>query len=259
MIQPLDISRLLVLRKVTRAISELLGQELKAYLSTLAPLLQPRSVFGQCFRGSEKQSVKGDAEAFDELRRLYMALAAEGPWSLPKQLDPPLDVLQTSLELHPADYAYAAQGTQESKTVLVTSPLKWILAFSGFEPKRLRELTGSRKTVTGNDVQQCVLQFLVVHVTLAKRPGIVRLLEGLRFPISTGRIAEFGELPITYANSPISAFRPPDDLIIQSTEMSGMPVFEEVANLEDPANVRDPLKDRLLQLVTSYGEQLWPK
>lgn len=255
MTQPLDISRLLVLRKITRAMSELLGQELKSHLATLAPLVQPRGVFGQHLRGGEKQALKGDTEAFDELRSLYSALAGKGPLSLPKQLDPPLDVLQTSLDLHPAEYSYVAQDVPESKTVLVSSPLRWVLAFSGFGPKRLRELS-SQKNAGNNEVQQCALQSLVVHVMLARRPGITRLLEALRFPVSTGRAAEFGDLPITYVTGPISTLRPPDDVILQSTEISGMPVFEEVVNLDDLTNVPDPLKDRLLQLVKSHDAKL---
>ncbi len=259
MSQPLDISRLLVLRKITRAISELLGQELKAYLATLTPLVQPRNVFGQYMRGGEKQSVKGDAEAFDQLRSLYTALAAHGPLGLPKQLDPPLDVLQTLLELHAAEYSYVAQGAGEKKTVLVTSPLRWVLAFSGFGPQRLRAAGGSQKTTGANEVQQCVLQFLVVHVTLARRPAVTRLLEALRFPVSTGQLAEFGDLPVTYIDGPVSTLRPPDEVIIQSTEISGMPAFEEVVNLDDLVSLRDPLRDRLLQLVQNHDATFLPK
>ena len=66
--EPLDISRWLVLRKITRAVGEVLSQELKTHLATLAPLLQPRHVLGQHLRANEKQSVKGDAEGPMEMR-----------------------------------------------------------------------------------------------------------------------------------------------------------------------------------------------
>lgn len=256
---PLDISRLLVLRKITRAIAELLSQDLKSHLATLAPLLQPRNVFGQHLRGGEKQSVKGDAEAFDELRSLYLALARQNRWSLPKELNTPVDVLHTPLDLTPADYEHTATNEPTSKKILVSSPLRWVLAFSGFGLKRLRELAGGYRTSTGNEVQQCVLQMLVLHVTLAKRPGITRLLEALRFPVSTIRIEEFGDLPVTCVSGPISTLRPTDDVIIQSTELSGADVFEEVVQLEDLAHLRDPLYDRLVQIVRGHDARLLPQ
>jgi hypothetical protein len=256
--EPGDISRLLVLRKITRAVADLLVQELKSHLATLAPLLQPRQVFGQHLRGSEKQPVKGDAEAFEELRSLYQTLAARGTWSLPKQLESPVDILASPLELAPAEYPYQVPAGQQTKTVQVTSPLKWVLAFSGFGPKRLQELASGPGRATGNELQQCVLQLLVLHVTLSHRPGIVRLLEALRFPVTTGALAEADDLPIRYVAGPISTLRLPDDVIVQSTELSGRDVFEEVVNVDALAQLRDPLRDRLVELVRSHDKSLLP-
>jgi len=257
--EPLDISRWLVLRKITRAVGEVLSQELKTHLATLAPLLQPRHVLGQHLRANEKQSVKGDAEAFEELRGLYQTLAGKSVWSLPKQLDTPVDILSTPLELTPAEYVYKLTGGPQPKTVLVSSPLQWVLAFSGFGSRRLRELASGPRTTTGNEeVQQCVLHFLVLHLTLSRRPGIIRLLEALRFPVTTSDRAEFEGLPIKCVAGPISTLRPPDDVIIQSTELSGMDVFEEVVNLDDLARLRDPLRDRLVELVRSHDKNLLP-
>ena len=108
-------------------------------------------------------------------------------------------------------------------------------------------------------MRECVLQILVLHVTLAKRPGITRLLEALRFPVSTHRIEEFGDLPVTCVSGPISTLRPTDDVIIQSTELSGADVFEEVVQLEDLAHLRDPLHDRLVQIVRGQDERLLPQ
>jgi len=258
--EPLDISRWLVLRKITRAVGEVLAQELKTHLATLAPLLQPRHVLGQHLRGNEKQSVKGDAEAFEELRRLYQTVAGKSVWSLPKQIETPVDILSTPLELTPAEYVYELNVGAQPKIVLVTSPLQWVLGFSGFSFRRLRELASAPRTTTGKDeVQQCVLHFLVLHVTLSRRPGITRLFEALRFPLATSERAEFEGLPINCLAGPISTLRPPDDVIIQSTELSGMDVFEEVVNLDALAQLRDPLRDRLVELVRSHDRSLLPE
>jgi len=51
----------------------------------------------------------------------------------------------------------------------------------------------------------------------------------------------------------ITPTRPPDDAFIESTELSGKHVFEEVANLADVWKMREPLKERLVGLAGNYG------
>jgi hypothetical protein len=116
-------------------------------------------------------------------------------------------------------------------------------------------IAGQRATV-GKELRQCVLHYLVMHVTLARRPEIVRIFEALRFPISTGKLDAFGKLPVTYVECAVPAIRPPDDIIIQSTEISGSPAFEEVASVEGILHLRDPLKERLVRLIQEHGGQL---
>lgn len=48
--QAFDIPRLSVLRKLTRAVADILTGELKTHLATLTPLIQPRQVFGEFIR-----------------------------------------------------------------------------------------------------------------------------------------------------------------------------------------------------------------
>ena len=59
-----------------------------------------------------------------------------------------------------------------------------------------------------------------------------------------------------YISSSTRPTRPPASVIIESTEISGMDVFEEVVRLDDIAKLRDPLKQRLMELVQSHGENL---
>lgn len=251
-----DISRLLVLRKLTRAVAELLGGELRAHLATLAPLLHPRTVLGEYVRGPVKQSVKGEHEAYEQLRGMYAPLAAAAPFNLRRDLEAPVDLASVQPELTPAEYSHVARGGQETKTISVTSPLKWALSFSGFSPKRLRELLANQKTLTGNEIGQCVLQGLLLQVTLSRRPGLTELLQGLRYSVVTGRAEGLGELPVTYLECPVRTVLPGDDVIIQSTEISGAPVFEEVVNLDDIAGLADPLRERLCDLARSHGQKV---
>lgn len=81
------------------------------------------------------------------------------------------------------------------------------------------------------------------------------MLEALHFPISTSHFPEFGDLPVTIVSSSISTIRPSDDVIIESTEVAGMNVFEEVVNVDDVKKMRDPLREQMLELLQSHGEQ----
>jgi hypothetical protein len=81
------------------------------------------------------------------------------------------------------------------------------------------------------------------------RPGVMEILEGLHFPVTTSTSAEFGSLPMTRIGVGISTKRPPDSVVVESAELTGMDAFEEVVNVEDIARLPDPLKERLLEIV----------
>ena len=72
----------------------------------------------------------------------------------------------------------------------------------------------------------------------------------------TPLLPELGELPITFLSAPVSTIRPPDNVIIESTELSGADAFEEVINLEDVAKLRNPFKDQLEELVKAHNQIL---
>jgi len=250
-----DVQRLLVLRKLTRAIADLLRGQMKEYLSTLAPLLRPRAVLGDYVQSSTRETSKIADSAFKELQGLYETVARAAPFNLSGELKPPIEIISTALEMTPMEYSHEAKTGSESKTVTVISPLKWILTYSGFAPSRLKEILRDRGR-SGEEVQRYVLHALVMHTVMRKQSGVTDILDALHFPISSGTEAEFGQLPFTYISSSISTVRPPDSVIIESTEISGMDVFEEVVRPEDIAQLRDPLKQRLIELAHSYGEGL---
>jgi hypothetical protein len=249
--------RLLVLRKLTRAIADLLRGQLRDYLTTLAPLFRPKTVFGDYVGSPTHESVPGAEKAFKELQSLYEAVAGAKPFNLPKELNPPVEVLTSALEVTPVEYPHVAKSDKDSKQVSVTTPLKWALTYAGFTPKKLRDLLADRNRSTAA-LQQAVVHQLVLHVILARPTGVAKLLEALRFPLSTGKRPEFGELPVPYIASVLATVRPPDEVIIESTEISGTDVFEEVVNLDDIVQLRDPLQQRLLELVRKHGDDLLP-
>ena len=109
MADSLDPSRILELRKLTRAIAETLQKQLQAHLVALSPLMQPRLVFGRHMRSSSKQAVKGEDATFKQMQQLYSALMRKGPFHhLPEELGSPLDIINTSPVIAPAEYRHVA-------------------------------------------------------------------------------------------------------------------------------------------------------
>jgi hypothetical protein len=236
---------LLALRKSTRAVADLLRSQMKDYLSTLAPLFRPRNVLGNYAEGTSYEVSATGEKAFKELQQLYQKIAISKTYELPRDFKTPLELINSQLEMTPVEYTYVANG---SKSIVVTSPLKWALTYRGFGPIRLREAFQNTQRST-DDLQQFVLHYLMMHSVVTKQPGLCRILETLHFPLSTEYSTEFGDLPLTYVASSISTIRPPDQVLVESSEVSGMDVFEEVVNLEDIAKLREPLKEQLLSLT----------
>lgn len=255
-----SIQRLLALRKLTVAISKLLGEQVREYLTTLAPLLRPKTVFGDYIQSSVKEPSRAGAEkAFRELQSLYERIAGAKPFNLPTELKPPIEIVSTALEFTPLEYTHAARTDSEGKTVTVTSPLVWVLNYSGFPLGRLRQLVADRNR-SGNELREYVLHYLVMQVVLSKQAGVTQILETLHFPVTSDhRLPELGDLPLTHISSSISTHLPPDQVIIESTEISGRNVFEEVVNMDDILKLKDPLKERLTGLVQNQFPDMLPE
>lgn len=240
--------QLLALRKATRSIADLLRNQMKEYLSTLAPLFNPRHVLGSYAGRSTSEGSTVGEKAFMELQKLYQRIAQSKLYQLPSELKTPLEVISTQLEMTPVEYTHAVAADGQSKSITVTSPLKWALTYRGFGLPRFREILSNQDRTT-DDLQQFVLHYLMMNAVVTKQPGLSRILDGLHFPLSIENSPEFGELPLTYISSSISTVRPPDGVLVESSEVSGMNAFEELVQLEDIPRLRDQLKEQLLEIT----------
>jgi hypothetical protein len=244
----MDIGELLRQRKLTRAIGRLFRKEVEAYLQSLAPLLNPRSVFGPHVQGGARSSSASADKALDELRSRYEKIHATKPFNLRKQFDIPFTLLSATPDISPMTYRHVAKGADGEKAVTVISPLRWVVSFEGFGPNRLRELLAGA-TGDGPTLQHTVLHSLLLSITLERKPELSALFEALRFPLSVEQHDEFGPLPQVVVSSPLTTYRPPDDIIIESTEISGTSEFEEIADPEQLDSLIDPLRDKIQQVV----------
>jgi len=251
-----SIQSLLVLRKLTRAVAEAVRQQMTEYLATLAPLLRPPTVLGDYVQGGAKEATRRADKALRELQTLYDTVAGSKPYALPRELQTPIRFTGADLEITPVDYPHVVSSGSETRTIMVRSPLTWTLTYTGFAPTRLPELVKA-KFRAGDDMQQFVLAYLLMHIVTNNSPGLMRALDALHFPLTTTTLPDFGPLPITrIAVAGVSTTRPSDKVIIESAELTGMDAFEEVVNVEELSKLRDPFKERLIAIAREQAPDL---
>jgi hypothetical protein len=246
---------LLALRKLTRAITDVVRVQMTEYLKTLTPLLRPKAVLGEYVQGGAREPNRKADKAFGDLQALYETVAAAKPYMLPRELTPPLSITSVGLEITPLDYYHLAQAGADTRKIKVRCPLTWVLTYTDFPPTRLQELLDT-KARSVEELQRFVLNYLVLHVAIKSEPALMQVFEALHFPLTTTKSKEFGELPITRIGIGIATTRPSDALIIESAELTGMDAFEEVVKVEDIARLADPLKERLLEIARQQAPEL---
>jgi hypothetical protein len=242
------IQSLLTLRKLTRTIADAVRTQIVEYLTTLTPLFQPQRVLGDHILGGVKESTRRADQALKEVQALYEAVSPTKPFNLRRELTTPLAFTPAALEITPVDYVHVIQSGSESRRITVRCPLTWTLSYQGFAPGRLPDLIGVR----GEELQRYIVSYLLLHTVTAHQRGVVQLFDALRFPITTTKTPEFGDLPVTRIGVGISTNRPSDAIVLESAELTGINAFEEIVNPDDIARLRDPLRERLLEISRQH-------
>jgi hypothetical protein len=251
------VQSLLVLRKLTRAIADTVRSQMTEYLVTATPLLRPAAVLGDYVQGGVKEAGLKAERAFKEVQALYLATAPAKPFNLPRDLATPFSFPSAALEINPVEYVHVAEVGATKRNITVRCPLSWVLSYSGYAPSRFQELAGSSTKMRATDeLQKLVLGQVILHVALQTQPGLLHMLEGLHFPVTTHKSPELGDLPITRIGAAISTTRPPDAVVVESAEMTGVDAFEEVVTVEEIARLSNPLRDRLLAIAREQAPEL---
>jgi hypothetical protein len=214
-------------------------------------------LFGGHIQGGSRESVRGADQAFKELRTLYASIAPAEPFFLSPELESPIEVSSTTIEVSPLEYTHVARSGKESKKVLVTAPLKWAMTYSGYSTTRLRELIQLRDR-SQVELKESILQYLILFVATSKERGLAPLFESLRFPVEPHYFREFGKLPIMVITAPSPTRLPSDETVLESTEISGADVFEEVVDLSAITALSDPFQERIVRLVRETNPDLLP-
>jgi len=246
-----SVQSLLVLRKLTRAIAETARAQMTEYLATLAPLLRPSSILGDYVVGGQKETTRKAEKAYQELQALYERIATTAPYNLPRELRPPFNLGPGGLEITPVESPHVASAESGSRTITVRSPLTWTLTYTDFPPMRLSDQLAT-KLRSADELQKIVVSYLAMHVVTSQQPGLMRMLEALRFPVTSVRVPGWGDLPVTRIGLRMATYRPADGVIIESAELTGVDAFEEVVSVEEIATLPDPLKKRLTDIAQEH-------
>ena len=250
-----SIQSLLVLRKLTRAIAETVRAQMVEYLTVLSPLLRPKLVLGDYVHGGAKEAAPRAEKAYKDVQALYAQVAAARPFLLPTELTPPFNFSGIGVDITPVDYPHVIGTGPAARTIMVRSPLSWVLSYSGFGPARLPDLLNGRQRAS-LDLQQHLLSYVLMRAVIGNSPGLPQVFEALQFPLTVTTMPASGALPITRIGVAIGTSLPDDDVILESAALTGVDAFEEVINVDELRTLREPFKDRLFEVAQQQAPGL---
>lgn len=252
---PITMDRLLVLRRLTRALEQSVHAYVRGHVAALGPLCRPRPILGDFVQSPGKETpVRPPDRVWKEVETLYESIAGRAPFSIARDLRPPVDIPGIALDLAPFEYVHVTDAASGGRRITVTKPFEWIVSYSAAGPGAMRDLLADKNRDAG-ELQRLVLVTLVLHVVLKQLPAVGAVFADLRMPLDTRRTPDFGELPSTVLSSAVPTLRPPDDVLVQSTEMTGTNAFQEVVDVDGLGSVPDPFRARVAEVLAAHGEQ----
>ncbi len=244
----LDNQQFMNLRQSTEKIVSILGKRLKSHLDVLKPIFMPRKLLGTFVKSALKDEIIGSNKAFAELQKCYAAVC-EKPFGLPKKLQAPLAPISGQLDAVPFKYSILL-GESKDKPITVTAASRWIVSYRSECPfSRLKAMIAGDETRQTEDMKQSLIDHLALVVFLKKFPALGQLLNDLRYDVEVVKLDDLGGLPVVTLKASISTFLPPNDFILQVTQLSGIPAFQEIIDMEALEIIPDPLKNELLVAI----------
>lgn len=245
----LDSQEFLKLRQTTDTISKILKKRLKDHLSVLKPLFIPHKLLGTYIKSASQQEIHGSDKAFAKLQEKYGAIC-ETPFGLPKKLQAPLPSISNQIESTPYQYTLPLTGNDDH-SITITSPTRFILSYQSECPiNRLRGMLAGTEGRQTDDMRQSLINHITMVLFLEQFPSLTQLLQDLRYTLEVKNLAGLGNLPVVILTAPLPTFLPPDTFITEITQLSGIPAFQEIIDIDALNNIPDPLTDALVAATT---------
>jgi hypothetical protein len=245
----LDNQQFIQLRKNTEKIAKILDKRLKGYLNLLKPLFIPRKLLGTYIKSSSMEEISGSDKAFAELQEQYAAIC-EKPFGLPKKLKTPLPPISNKLDAIPFRYSLYI-GDSPKKATNITAANRWILSYRSECPyNRLKAMVMGEEKRQPDDMKQSLIEHLTMVILLKHFKDLIQLFQDLRYEVVIQKLEDLGGLPVVILKASIESFLPPDDFILQITQLSGIPAFQEIIDLDAVEKMPDPFRETLQQAIS---------
>jgi hypothetical protein len=245
----LSFEQLAAARKSTQAVSDFLEKQLLGYIDTLRSLLLPERLLGKL--AGSKFDVPGADKALTELQENYRRLSGK-PFDFPKEFEKEwLVEVGVKIDVHRWEASREISTDSGKRTILITSPTRWILAYGpGYSVSQAIQAFARRQDRRGIDqLRQFVINTLVMQALIARSSGLCSILGELRYNVTTQTHPGFSGLPLVVIQSQIPTFLPPEPVIAAATELSGINAFIELIDIEAVRQLSDPFKERISQLI----------
>jgi len=231
-------------RQATEKVSDALNMRLSGHLEILRPLFHPRLLLGTYIKSAVMEEVPRADKVFADLQELY-ASVCDKPFGLPRKLQPPLPSLVNQLEATPFQFSQGVAGAGD-KPVRIISPTRWIISYRNDCPlNRLRGMISGTDPRQPEEMRQTLLSHLIMVLFLKYFPSLSHLLEDLRYQVEKKELGDLGGLPVITLKAPVETFLPPDEFILQITQLSGIAAFQEIIDPKAVENIPDSLKESL--------------
>jgi len=233
------------LRTATERISKSLHGQLESFAAVLRPVFVPQRLLGRYVEHPGNRSVPDEERAWSRLLESYRKVAASLS-ALPRQLESPLPPIDPALELHPWEYMHTIEG----QAITVTCPCKWILAYRCDQTlSEFRQAIASE--VRGKLIQPFVTNGLVMAEVIRSIANLDRLFAALRFELGVEASPDVRGLSFAVLTFALKSSLPPADLVLTTTRLTGIPRFTELIEPSSVADLPDPLKDELQDIVSN--------
>ena len=244
----LDNQQFIQLRKNTEKIVEILDKRLKGYLNILKPLFTPRKLLGTYIKSSDMDDVPGSNKSFAKLQEQYAAVC-EKPFGLPKKLQTPLPPISSQLDAVPFKYSLYIEDSKK-KATSITAATRWILSYKSECPyNRLKAMVTGVETRQPDDMRQSLIEHLTMVILLKHFKTLAQLFRDLRYEVEIKKLEDLGGLSVVILKAPIESFLPSDDFILKVTQLSGIPAFQEIIDLDAVEKIPDPLRQTLQKAI----------
>jgi hypothetical protein len=209
--------------------------------------LAAQRVLGRFVGG--KEAVGNVERAYTQLSEQFQVVCPSFGLA-PSAPDEELSNVDNLPHCFPWEYSYDAKTGKESKSLILTSPVRWVLTFkSTYTLNQFRQAVSGKGERSTREVRQFVVNALAMMQLLKAFPKLTQLMADLRFEIRFEPLPNLGTLSFATVQSCVPSYRPSDDLLITATRFSGVPAFIELIDLEALATLPDPLRITLTKLT----------